>query len=192
MAQHRASVRAAVACGIAAVIGVGWAAPGLAHSSPYPVKPAQAKDYFVPKQYKRVVPKIVRVALRERGVPYVWGGASPSGFDCSGLVNFLWKQFGVSLPRTTYGLILTGTRVPNLRHARPGDLLFPHPGHVMIYLGHNRAEHAPHSGTVVTVIKATSRSYIAIRRPAGIPKGVTNSRVKLKVPEAVYRQEVIG
>jgi cell wall-associated NlpC family hydrolase len=172
---------------------VGVQAPTPALSTPYhPVKPAQKKDYFVPKRYKVVVPKIVRVALRERGVPYVWGGSSPSGFDCSGLVSYLWKQFGVSLPRTTYAMIGVGSRVPNLRHARPGDLLFPHTGHVMMYLGHNRAEHAPHSGAVVTVIKATSRSYIEIRRPPGIPKGVTTSRVKLKVPEAVYRQQALG
>jgi cell wall-associated NlpC family hydrolase len=85
------------------------------------------------------------------GVRYVWGGESTAGFDCSGLVQFVYAQLGVSIPRTTYEQFNAGAHISRA-DLRPGDLVFfDHIGHVGIYIGDGRFIHAPHTGTVVQV-----------------------------------------
>lgn len=84
------------------------------------------------------------------GVPYVYGGTSPRGFDCSGLIVYAYKKFGVSLPRTTYSLIATGTRVSR-RSLRAGDLIFFGAGHMGLYVGNGRFIHSPRTGERVRV-----------------------------------------
>lgn len=88
------------------------------------------------------------LARRHIGTPYVWGGASPSsGFDCSGLVQYVYGRLGVSLPRTTGQLRSVGHAVSD---PRPGDLvLFDDYGHVGIYAGGGRIIDAPHPGATV-------------------------------------------
>jgi cell wall-associated NlpC family hydrolase len=130
---------------------------------------------------RAATPKVVRVALKLQGVPYRWGGTSPSGFDCSGFTQYVLKKVGASPPRDTYGQIGYGSRVANLRSAKPGDLLFPHTGHVMLYIGKGKAIHSPSSGRVVHTVPASSRSYIAIRRPPGL--NLTRSAVSVKSPK---------
>ena len=114
------------------------------------------------------------------GVPYVWGGDSPSGFDCSGLVQYVYSQLGVSLPRTTYTQVKVGAPVASLTQARPGDLVFfagsdgttTAPGHVGIYLGNGKMIDAPYTGTVVQVQTVSAAgAVVAIRRilPATAP-----------------------
>jgi cell wall-associated NlpC family hydrolase len=86
------------------------------------------------------------------GVRYQWGGQSPaSGFDCSGLVYFVYRHFGITLPRNSYGQFDRGRRVARAA-LEPGDLVFfDGAGHVGIYVGRGRFVHAPHTGTVVQV-----------------------------------------
>jgi peptidoglycan DL-endopeptidase CwlO len=91
----------------------------------------------------------VAIAEQYLGVPYVWGGASPSGFDCSGLVMYVYGQLGVSLPHNAAMQYAALPHVP-LSDLEPGDLVFFNGlGHVGIYVGNGTMIHAPHTGTVV-------------------------------------------
>ncbi len=93
--------------------------------------------------------KAVAIAEQYLGVPYVWGGASPSGFDCSGLVMYVYEQLGVSLPHNAAAQYASTTPIP-VSDLQPGDLVFFYGfGHVGIYVGNGTMIHAPHTGTVV-------------------------------------------
>jgi peptidoglycan DL-endopeptidase CwlO len=114
---------------------------------------------------------VVSVALGYQGVPYVWGGASPGGFDCSGLVMYSYAQVGVSLPHSSYAMWNDGAAVPRDQLA-PGDLVFfDGLGHVGLYIGGGLFVHAPHTGTVVQVSSLDSgwyaSSYVGARRILG-------------------------
>ena len=109
----------------------------------------------------------VAIAEQYLGVPYVWGGASPSGFDCSGLVMYVYGRLGVSLPHNAAAQYSMGTPVP--RDAlEPGDLVFfDGLGHVGIYVGGGSFIHAPHTGTVVQISSLSgwySSTYVGARR----------------------------
>jgi cell wall-associated NlpC family hydrolase len=98
--------------------------------------------------------QVVAEAQQFLGVPYVWGGSSPQGFDCSGLVQYVYGQLGVNLPRTSEEQATAGTAVDGLADAQPGDLLFfagsdgtaASPGHVGIYIGNGQMIDAPETG----------------------------------------------
>ena len=116
------------------------------------------------------------IAVREVGVPYRWGGASPAaGFDCSGLVYWAYGRLGIELPHSSYALYDQGRRVARSR-MKAGDLLFfSGLGHVGIYIGRGRMVHAPHSGTRVQVVRLGSSSYgarlIGVRRVVKAVRG---------------------
>jgi peptidoglycan DL-endopeptidase CwlO len=94
---------------------------------------------------------VVGVAMRYLGVPYVWGGASPRGFDCSGLVMYAFAQIGVSLPHSSYAQYGMGAPV-SMSQLQPGDLVFfAGASHVGIYIGGGQFIHAPHTGDVVKI-----------------------------------------
>jgi cell wall-associated NlpC family hydrolase len=96
-------------------------------------------------------PEAAQIALQYLGVPYVWGGASPSGFDCSGLVMYVYAQLGISLPHYTVAQ-WSATLPISTSEMQPGDLVFfDGLGHVGIYIGNNEFVHAPHTGTVVQI-----------------------------------------
>jgi cell wall-associated NlpC family hydrolase len=89
-------------------------------------------------------------ALAMRGVPYAWGGSSPAGFDCSGLVRYAYHGAGIDLAHSSYAQWDAGWRVRR-RALRPGDLVFFGMGHVGLYVGGGRFVHAPETGRVVSV-----------------------------------------
>jgi cell wall-associated NlpC family hydrolase len=94
---------------------------------------------------------VVGIAMQYLGTPYVWGGASPSGFDCSGFVMYVFAQVGVSLPHSSYAQYGYGTPVSR-SDLQPGDLVFfDGLGHVGIYVGGGSFIHAPHTGDVVKI-----------------------------------------
>ncbi|MGO9027082.1 MAG: C40 family peptidase [Acidimicrobiales bacterium] len=95
----------------------------------------------------------VQAAEQEVGVPYVWGGASPAGFDCSGLVMWAYAQVGVSLPHYSGAQYEDTTQIP-LADIEPGDLLFYGPGgseHVAMYVGGGEMIEAPYTGADVHI-----------------------------------------
>ena len=95
---------------------------------------------------------VVRDALKFLGVPYVWGGASPSGFDCSGLVLYVYARYGVSFPHFAAYQAEMGTPV-SVSQLEPADLVFfgDPIHHVVIYAGNGLVIQAPHTGDVVKV-----------------------------------------
>ena len=108
------------------------------------------------------------------GTPYAWGGESPSGFDCSGLLQYIYAKQGVEIPRTSQQQFHAGTSVPKSR-LRPGDAVFfvgsdgtkSDPGHVGIYIGHGKFIEAPHSGATVRISNlAGYPGYVGARRYA--------------------------
>jgi cell wall-associated NlpC family hydrolase len=100
-----------------------------------------------------------QVALGEQGIPYVYGGSSPSGFDCSGLVAWSFAQVGISLPHSSYDLYNVGTHISQ-SDLEPGDLVFfDGLGHVGIYIGGGQFVHSPQTGDVVKVSDLGSGYY---------------------------------
>jgi peptidoglycan DL-endopeptidase CwlO len=99
-------------------------------------------------------PEAASIALHYLGVPYVWGGASPSGFDCSGLVMYVYAQLGISLPHYT---VAQWNATDPISSPAPGDLVFFNGlGHVGIYIGGGRFVDAPHTGSVVRIDSISS------------------------------------
>jgi len=110
-----------------------------------------------------IAQRLTKSALRFLGVPYVFGGTSTSGFDCSGYVQHVFAMLGIHLPRTADAQYYAGARVRSLR---PGDLVFfqtyePGPSHVGIYLGHGHFVHASSSHGVM--VSSLSDAYWANR-----------------------------
>jgi peptidoglycan DL-endopeptidase CwlO len=94
-------------------------------------------------------PEAASIALRYLGVPYVYGGASPGGFDCSGLVMYVYAQLGISLPHYT---VAQWDATEPISSPAPGDLVFfDGLGHVGIYIGNGEFVDAPHTGSVVRI-----------------------------------------
>ncbi len=116
----------------------------------------------------------VALAYQFLGVPYVWGGATPTGFDCSGLTMYVYGQLGIKLGHYTGFQYYEGRRVPR-DQLEPGDLLFFHansigvPQHEGMYIGNGSFIHAPHTGDVVKISSLFDTryalSYVGAVRP---------------------------
>ena len=107
--------------------------------------------------------KIITTAKTYIGVPYVWGGSAPSGFDCSGFVQYVFKAHGITLPRTSKQQWTVGTLISK-SSLQPGDLVFFETGgsgisHLGIYIGDGQFIHASSSKGVM--ISSLSNSYWA-------------------------------
>jgi cell wall-associated NlpC family hydrolase len=109
----------------------------------------------------------VTTALAQQGTPYVYGGSAPGGFDCSGLVQWAYKQVGIALPRTAAAQSTTGRPV-SLDQLQPGDLLFYYRpvGHVVMYVGNGKIVEAAQSGTPVHVRPIYLSGFVGARRIA--------------------------
>lgn len=127
------------------------------------------------------VTDLLKLALGFQGVPYLWGGSSPSGFDCSGLVQYVFGQAGINLPRTTYNQINVGASV-GIQQLQPGDLVFfdtdpskRGPDHVGIYIGQGKFIAAPRPGENVKISSLADSYYqsrfYGARRVPGITGG---------------------
>ncbi len=116
--------------------------------------------------------RAARVALSQVGTPYRYGGATPAGFDCSGLVHYSYQQAGKSIPRTTADQWARLAPVGN-REMRTGDLLFfsieGKMSHVGLYLGNGKFVHAPSSGRRVEIERLDSDFYRQAFLRAGRP-----------------------
>lgn len=118
--------------------------------------------------------RVLDVAKAELGTPYVWGGSSPGGFDCSGLVQWVYGRVGIALPRTAQAQFNATDRVPR-DELRPGDLVFfqsTYPSadlitHVGIYVGNGFMLNAPAEGDVVRQMPLSSPFWAAHYAGAG-------------------------
>ncbi|MBP3360309.1 MAG: C40 family peptidase [Clostridia bacterium] len=118
---------------------------------------------------------LVNTAKQYLGTPYVWGGSSTKGFDCSGFTQYVFKQNGITINRTARDQYKNGVAVDKSQ-LQPGDLVFfkgssgssSAPGHVGLYIGNGQFIHSPKTGDVVKVSGLDGRKdYVGARRIAG-------------------------
>jgi peptidoglycan DL-endopeptidase CwlO len=146
--------------------------PGLPYGAPaVSVEAKQRLDGRTPRSTLRgagVAARAATLALRMVGTPYRWGGESPGGFDCSGLVRWAYGQVGLDVPHNTVALYGVG-RVVSPKGLRTGDLLFfSGLGHMGLYLGGGKMVHSPHSGKSVEMVDLATTNYgarlVGVRR----------------------------
>ncbi|MCC8927782.1 MULTISPECIES: C40 family peptidase [Nocardiaceae] len=132
--------------------------PPLPAQVPAPNAPAPVAPQVTPAA------KAVQAAETKIGAPYVYGASGPDSFDCSGLVQWAYKQAGVSLPRTSYDQAAAGTPVSKA-DLRPGDVVSFYDGsHSGIYSGNGNVIHASTSGVPVKVAPVDSMPFDGARR----------------------------
>jgi cell wall-associated NlpC family hydrolase len=124
---------------------------------------ASAAEYSAPAAvYGSADPaSVFAVAQQYLGVPYVYGGATPAGFDCSGLVMYVYAQFGIDLPHSSSAQGAAGTQI-SIDQAVPGDLVVMD-GHIGFYAGNGQILHAPYEGTVVRTQPIWTSDYWIVR-----------------------------
>ena len=118
----------------------------------YPADGTSSTSPSAPCRRPRSTAGVVGIAMQYLGTPYVWGGSSPSGFDCSGFVMYVYAQVGISLPHNAAMQYNTVGVPVSQAELQPGDLVFfDGLGHVGIYIGGGQFIHAPHTGDVVKI-----------------------------------------
>jgi peptidoglycan DL-endopeptidase CwlO len=142
-ARLRAQAAAAQADSAAVEVSIGVSAEAVEASVPPPATHGGA----------------VGIAMQYLGIPYVWGGSSPSGFDCSGFVMYVYAQMGVSLPHNAAAQFAYGASVSK-EELQPGDIVFFNGlGHDGIYIGGGQFVHSPHTGDVVKISSLNDSWY---------------------------------
>ena len=128
--------------------------------------------------------ELIAYAKQFIGVPYVWGGSNPSGFDCSGLVQYVYNHFGIRLSRTTKTQINEGRPVGR-NELQLGDLVFPSNGHVTLYVGDGKVLHAPQPGERVKISNLWSfwqaRRILSNYQPESNPSSQPQSKPKIPI-----------
>ena len=120
-------------------------------------------ELYIYEKNKPTGEDVLEYAKSFIGVPYVYGGSSPHGFDCSGFIMYVMKNFGVNMPRVSYEQMSVGASVA-LDELMPGDILFfRNGGHVGFYAGEGQYLHAPQTGRTVSIDPLT-RDICAARR----------------------------
>jgi murein DD-endopeptidase len=144
----------AIVLGSALSAGCSWHPDSIHDTGPAPVRPVTA-DLPVGQ-------RAAEIALEQIGAPYRYGGETPAGFDCSGLVHYAYAKAGKRVPRTTGELWAASSSVPR-DELRAGDLLFfAFSGklqHVGLYVGEGRFAHAPATGRTVSVESLSASVY---------------------------------
>lgn len=109
--------------------------------------------------------ELASFSLKFQGYPYVAGGNTPAGWDCSGFVQYVFSQFGISLPRTSGAQATVGTPIASLADAKPGDIL-ANGTHAAIYIGNGQVMNAmnPVQGTAVSGVSVFGGAGYSIRR----------------------------
>jgi len=150
----------AVACVLCGALLV-----GTGHAATKPLLPGSVESpaQFVPPPPREptLAERAVQIARTQLGVPYVYGGATPAGFDCSGLVQYVYAQFGISLPHSSSAQGAAGTQIPESQ-AVPGDLVVMD-GHIGFYAGNGQILHAPYEGTSVRIQPIWTSDYYIVR-----------------------------
>ncbi len=137
---------------------------------------------------------VVASAKKYLGVPYVFGGEDSSGMDCSGLVQTVYADIGIEVPRLVSGQMKMGTEVGSLAEAQPGDLIVTGGGdHILIYAGDHKVIHAPYPGRTVCLREAymTDADITTIRRiiPTTTAAAGTGSADALNAAFAAFAQQ---
>ena len=148
-ASDPAAVRRAQLTAERAAAAAAWSGPRVTDFLANPPYPSFSLD------------QVVQVALQYQGVPYRFGGETPAGFDCSGFVQYVYAQFGVSLPHSVSGQDRAGTRISRA-DALPGDIVIM-PGHNGIYMGNGTFIDSPRGGGVVSVRPIWTDNYWIVR-----------------------------
>jgi cell wall-associated NlpC family hydrolase len=104
---------------------------------------------------------VLEIAARYVGTPYLSGGTTPDGFDCSGFVSYVYAQLGIDLPRTSSGIKAAGTII-SASEAQPGDLIWS-PGHISIYAGGDQQIDSPRPGKTIQFRSIWQSSPVFIR-----------------------------
>lgn len=129
-------------------------------------------EKYAELEKKRIGRQVANVAIRYVGTPYVWGGTTPRGFDCSGFTQYVLSQSGITMPRNSYEQFHMGKSVQQAE-LQPGDLLFfttyaPGPSHLGIYIGEGKFVHAlnQHTGVITSALDSDyyKNRYLGAKR----------------------------
>lgn len=159
--QELSNQRAAVAAAAAAEAARSRAAVALnTYATSY--KGPSVSDFLANPAYPNFsLDQVYSVATQYIGTPYVYGGSTPGGFDCSGYVMYVYAQFGISLPHSVSGQAAAGKRI-SIEDARPGDLVIM-PGHDGFYAGNGNILDAPTQGKAVQIRPIWTSNYYIVR-----------------------------